>query len=828
MEEIKVWKKYLIFISSTFRDMDAERDIIKFDVQHRLNERYRKKCIQFQFIDLRIGVNTEGLEEEKAENEVLEICLSNIDKARPFFIALIGNRYGWIPDQERWKFIFDRLNKEKRVLINGSSKKSVTELEILYGAIGNNGEHLDHSLFFFRDENSYKGMPEHILADYDDNKNSRISVETQNLLNNNLNNLKERIVSISEQLNFSGICHHYSLQWNAKNNACEGTEKFADLVYDALCTEIDKEIGEMTSDITWQKEEEMNIAYLLQCNTDGKPTLSEYDRLLELSLRHPRLCITAPTGWGKEVLMAQLFHYYSQKENTICLAAFAGISPYSQTITPILIRWVQQLQKSAGENPIEMENDDKNYPKIKRLFFEAVRKYKEKGIDIVTFLGNISFFEKVRHQDIFLTWTNSDCKLIATALPENAEQIENNRSGIYIYPLKAGGEKDHLLIVQSYERLFNVSLPAAVTHKITTEQGNTPLRIALIMTLLANFSARNMLEIRESDNGASEMEKINTYIEKLYDEAPKSDTALFFFVLHHLCEGLGYGPEYEEMVRFIILSPNGLRESEMERLAPETFHMLHFRTLAFLLKEFIFEHPFSHRWYLRKDINPDEIITHESERQLYYKKLEQVTATLEEDDPQKKSMLFYYAIMAEEPQSSVSFLAAPENSAYFQERYSHAKYYLLNDPLIETRLEAYCDQCNEEQRIRFIYGWIEGVGEIWEEKELQISLVETYLNDISPDTLDIDTAYRWAWIYAHCKQLTEWENPLKGKGESEEKRRFFIQQAIAGFERCYQLDAHYKDVRNMLKAMLMERMEYIMEESSWEEIENYYNQIKKL
>lgn len=828
MGGIKVWKKYLIFISSTFRDMDTERDIIKFDVQRRLNERYRKKCIQFQFIDLRIGVNTEGLAEEKAENEVLEICLSNIDKARPFFIALIGNRYGWIPDRERWRFIFDRLSKEKRVLIDDSSRKSVTELEILYGAIGNHGENLDHSLFFFRDEASYRGMPENVLADYDDNKNFSISAETQRLLNNHLNNLKERIVSISRQLNFSEICHNYSLQWNTETQAFDGTEQFADLVYDSLCAEIDKEIEEMVSDITWQKEEEMNVAYLLQSNTDEKPTLTEYDRLIELSRKHPQFCMIAPVGWGKEVLMSQLFHAYSQRKNTICLAAFAGISPYSQTITPILIRWVQQLQKLAGENPVEMEIEDRNYSEIKELFFRLVKAYKEKGIEIVTFLGNISFFGRIRHRDLFLTWTDSGCRLIATAVPENAEQIGNGRSHIYLYQLKPAEVKDRLLIVRSYERLFNVSLPAVVTHKIITEQANTPLSIALIMTLLSNFSTRNMLEIRANGNGVSEMEKINAYIEKLYDMAPRSNTALFSFVLHHLCEGLEYGPAYEEMVRYLVLSPIGLRESDMELLVSGSFRMLHFRTLAFLLKEFIFEHPFSHRWYLRKDIRPDELIPAYTERQAYYRKLEKITAELKDDDPQKKSMLFYYAIMAEDSRTSASYLAAAENSAYFQERYSHAKYYLLNDLLLDARLEAYCDECDEEQRIRFIYGWIVGVGEIWETQALQIFLVEKYLHDISPGSLDMDTAYRWAWIYTHCKQLAEFGYREGNAQESEKKRRFYMQQAIAGFERCYQMDPDYKDVRNILKAMLMEQMEYAMQENSWEEIENYYDRIKRM
>ena len=37
----KNWRRYNIFISSTFKDMDYERDVIKFKVIPELNRRFR-------------------------------------------------------------------------------------------------------------------------------------------------------------------------------------------------------------------------------------------------------------------------------------------------------------------------------------------------------------------------------------------------------------------------------------------------------------------------------------------------------------------------------------------------------------------------------------------------------------------------------------------------------------------------------------------------------------------------------------------------------------------------------------------------------------------
>jgi Domain of unknown function (DUF4062) len=37
-------------------------------------------------------------EEESNRGEVLPICLAEIEHCRPYFIGLLGDRYGWVPD----------------------------------------------------------------------------------------------------------------------------------------------------------------------------------------------------------------------------------------------------------------------------------------------------------------------------------------------------------------------------------------------------------------------------------------------------------------------------------------------------------------------------------------------------------------------------------------------------------------------------------------------------------------------------------------------------------------------------------------------------------
>ena len=82
-----------VFVSSTFQDMSAERDELVSRVFPVLTQKAAKRKVSLTVIDLRWGIT----EEESKMSKVVEICLEEIDKSHPFFIGLLGNRYGWIP-----------------------------------------------------------------------------------------------------------------------------------------------------------------------------------------------------------------------------------------------------------------------------------------------------------------------------------------------------------------------------------------------------------------------------------------------------------------------------------------------------------------------------------------------------------------------------------------------------------------------------------------------------------------------------------------------------------------------------------------------------------
>jgi hypothetical protein len=73
--------------------MQAERDLLVRFVFPELRERCARRRLHVIDVDLRWGVT----EQESQHGGKLEVCLDEIERCRPFFVGLLGERYGWIP-----------------------------------------------------------------------------------------------------------------------------------------------------------------------------------------------------------------------------------------------------------------------------------------------------------------------------------------------------------------------------------------------------------------------------------------------------------------------------------------------------------------------------------------------------------------------------------------------------------------------------------------------------------------------------------------------------------------------------------------------------------
>ena len=203
-----------IFISSTFQDMQQERDILQNSVLPRIRELAKQYGKNIDLCDLRWGVNSSGMSEEESTAKVLQVCFDEIDNARPFFIALLGDRYGWVPDSK----VVENSTMGRNIQTGDMLDKSVTEMEIIYGAL-KNADSSDVRFYFREIKNKRQGLflnpdiPKHyICATSDDKKRMRT--------------LKEKI-----KKQFPHQVRTYSVFWNKDLSKLEGMELFAETLY---------------------------------------------------------------------------------------------------------------------------------------------------------------------------------------------------------------------------------------------------------------------------------------------------------------------------------------------------------------------------------------------------------------------------------------------------------------------------------------------------------------------------------------------------------------------------------------------------------------------
>lgn len=139
-----------VFLSSTFRDFMEERDLLVKQVFPRLRQKAKRRGVELIDVDLRWGIT----EEESEQGKVIPICLAEIDRCKPYFIGMIGERYGWIPPANQYA---EELQDREPWLKQHLGGVSVTELEVLHGVL-NNPEMAGQAFFYFRDSNWSEGQ----------------------------------------------------------------------------------------------------------------------------------------------------------------------------------------------------------------------------------------------------------------------------------------------------------------------------------------------------------------------------------------------------------------------------------------------------------------------------------------------------------------------------------------------------------------------------------------------------------------------------------------------------------------------------------------------
>lgn len=112
--------KVIVFVSSVFREMEQDRDHLCRHTFVRLEAEAARMGLRFGYVDLRWGLSS-----QLDATEVIRSCLDLVGECRPYFLALIGQRYGWAPDEAQLQALGPMFSEQP------APGTSITELEIL-------------------------------------------------------------------------------------------------------------------------------------------------------------------------------------------------------------------------------------------------------------------------------------------------------------------------------------------------------------------------------------------------------------------------------------------------------------------------------------------------------------------------------------------------------------------------------------------------------------------------------------------------------------------------------------------------------------------------
>ena len=199
-----------IFISSTFVDMQKERDLIRDKIHPKLDAFARGNGEIIRIEDLRWGIDTS---EDSSIKNILNTCFDTILESNPLMLALIGDRYGTLVDIESiYSSMVNRTDS-----ISDISPGSITELELRY-ALTLNPEQIP-SLFFFRNLE---------LPDYVEQENPSIWNIYRESDENALLRTQKLKQIIKEK--YPDRVFEYTIKWDPEEKAFTGWDEFCDLV----------------------------------------------------------------------------------------------------------------------------------------------------------------------------------------------------------------------------------------------------------------------------------------------------------------------------------------------------------------------------------------------------------------------------------------------------------------------------------------------------------------------------------------------------------------------------------------------------------------------
>jgi len=466
-----------VFVSSTFRDMHAERDELIKRIFPQLRKICEERGVTWSEVDLRWGIT----EEQSQRGEVLPICLAEIHRCRPYFIGLLGERYGWVPEEIPRELI------EREPWLVEHLQQSVTELEILHGVLNNPGM-ADHAFFYFRDRGYVESQPidnqpdflelatHEDIAKYGEQEAVRRAEER-----------KRKLVALKSRIRQKS----FPVREDYRNSQDLGEMVLADM--NAVIEHLYPKGSEPVSLDRDALEHEAFAQSRAKVYIGRK---AYYDSLDEHARDDgPPLIVLGESGSGKSALLANwALRYRKSHPEELLLMHFIGATPYSTDWAAMVRRIMSEFARQFG---IELEIPDRP-DALRSAFANWLHMAAARG-RVVLVLDGVNQLED-RDSALELVWLPpeipSNIRLIVSALPGRALDDLEKRGWptIKVQLLEADERKQ---LIPTYLSQYSKGLSTARIERIAaTGQTANPLYLRALLDELRVFGVHEKLDDR--------------------------------------------------------------------------------------------------------------------------------------------------------------------------------------------------------------------------------------------------------------------------------------------------------------------------------------------
>ena len=630
-----------IFVSSTFKDMQLERDVIQNIIAPKLNIIAREYGDEISFCDLRWGVDTSELESEEGSKKVLDVCLDEIDRCQPPMIVILGERYGWIPSENLVK---DTAKIKKLELDH--LKKSVTALEIEYGALKNKNNNV---FFYYREiENE---APENFLSEDEEHKKL-------------LNELKEKIKIIC-----GDNIRTYKIKWNENGNY--DLNDFMNMIYEDLKSYFMEQWSNFEKKTPFEKENYKHEIYAQEKNKIFRGRKELVENCLKSSKKNTYTYIKGEVGSGKSSLFSHLYHELKE-ENANIFLRFCSLTNKSDTATEILEQMIFYMENLLDISHMNFFENEYDITKKLKYFEELCNDY-----DLIE---NPCYFMIDAIDQLMEDQIKEGLRFIPTCYFDNVHFIITcinefslgMRSYIQVEDLNEKEKKEIIYgILESYNKEISKQIIELIVDK---EMSKNPLYISFIIQRLTMMDQNDFKRIHELGDGIDAIIKHQSDILKNCPNTLKEMSIENLRIASHRINS----SLIEKVTEYISVSRYGLRVIDLKGVIGDSFNYLDFsHFVSYMQNNFILRengcYDFSHKSIREGYLNS----LSEHKKQNIHQKLSDYLLTLDKDDPIRMDEVGYHMLMAEDIKNCTKYIEDfmyDKNLKYIRKFASCSKY----------------------------------------------------------------------------------------------------------------------------------------------------------